>query len=85
MDKSIDLVYKVLKKKKDYNLISFNTFYIYTVYLDKLEFYLNSLNKKSFDTTLTAILDWDSGGSAKISKTIQNLMVDALFLLQDLQ
>jgi len=75
----------VLKDKYLYNLITFNTFYIYNVYLNKLNCYLDTIKEDSFDGLLSSVLEWDPNGNERVGNAVKNIVTTTLFVIKEKQ
>jgi len=65
----------------DYQIITYDSYYIYTVYLDKLDCYLKYKTADSFDDLLLQVLDWKTDSSLFVTNAVKNMLVESLFVV----
>ncbi|TSA56191.1 hypothetical protein D4R42_03980 [bacterium] len=73
----------ILRSKYDYGLITFDSFYIYNIYLGKLRRYLGTASEDSFDRVLTSIVDWNPDGSKAIANALKTLITTMMFVAKE--
>lgn len=62
--------------------MAYDSYYIYTVYLDKLDCCLKYKKSESFDDLLLQVLDWQTDSSLSVTKAVKNMVVEALFIVK---
>jgi len=83
---SIKYTRKVLSGRRDYNLLSSSTFYLYSNYLSKLSMYLLSkdLEGESLDSLIATVFDWSSNGNIYAENSLKKIYLSVLFLITDI-
>jgi len=85
LNKALEITHYLLKIKLQYGIISEGSFYNYTIYLNKLEDYLNLFSEPScFDDCLDLILTWNKDKTSSTRRAIKNMLITNLFITKKL-
>lgn len=71
----------LFSNKKDYNLISTDTWYRYSYCLKRLSNYLKNKEFDNFDEFILIVSDWET--KSPISTTIRKKFIDASFIVKN--